>query len=73
MAGVNLIDKVETKKAVFRILKRSDNEHPINVQIWFRVEDGLSYAGYGKFCKSLEEAHQYINEHPYKTKQTATA
>lgn len=50
-----------------------DLKYPYNVQVWNSINEGknFSYAGYGRFCKSFDEARDYIREKDTLFKQIA--
>jgi len=45
-----------------KVIPTMDCNYPWNVQKWHSYDGGKTfvYAGYGRFCKSIEEADEYI-------------
>lgn len=48
------------KTIEFRI-KRGNRDYPINIQVLQSTDDGLSYCGNGRFCKTNAEAKRYMD------------
>ena len=44
----------------FRI-KRGNRDYPINIQVLQSTDDGLSYCGNGRFCRTNAEAKKYMD------------
>ena len=59
----NEIKRTTINKYEFRVLKSGNTDYPINVQVWTDINGGKSYCGVGKFCKTMEEANEYIDNY----------
>lgn len=44
----------------YRILETHDTEYPYNVQQIKVIQGQEVYSGYGRFCKTMQEAEAYI-------------
>lgn len=54
----------------FKVAGTDNKEYPFSVQRWDSFDNGqtYTYAGYGKFCKTIDEVDEYIQENMEESK-----
>ena len=63
MKASNEIMTITINKNYFKVLKSGNTDYPINVQVWTDIDGIKSYCGGGKFCKTMGEAYEYIDNY----------